>query len=132
MYGSKISRRFNHFYCIDVYSDSIVDGQKKAWILGKTPVALTTDASARHLAGMLVNDCNSESVTHTLFVNEAPILCGSKKSLNHLASTWKKQSMFTTVKMEVREEIVPPNQDENKDITLYLVSHGSKPTVPKP
>ncbi len=125
MYTPKVSRRFNNFYCADVVFDSIIEGYRKAWIIGGTPIPFKTDAAARTLADMLASDCSNEAVTHTVFIDGISAICGSKESLHLLTSTWAKQGIFKEYDVNVKLGVTPPNQEENTTVTLHLIGGGT-------
>lgn len=122
MYKYRISKRFSNFFCIELTSESIFEGESKAWCLGDTPILFRTDASSRAVARKACDDLNNERVDHTLWVNNHPAICASKPTLESIVSEWKKQDIYSPFEVKISKDKNPPCGAE-RDIWDYVLSH---------
>lgn len=123
MFTYRISKRFSNFFLIELTSESIYEGQSKAWCLGETPILFRTDASSRAIAKKVCEDLNNETADHTLWVNDQPALCASKPVLESVVREWKRQCIYPKFHIAITKEKTPPHGSAGREVWDYVLGH---------
>lgn len=113
MYSFKISKRYRSMFQVELSFSSVTQGSVVAWCIGSNPLVFRTDASARNVAKMLVDDCKLEKANKLLIVDGIKFVVGSKNTLMEIIRYWGDQLILDELQVEIVNAECTPDKELN-------------------